>query len=95
MDVVVTNNLSYQIAGMVKKKIFWLEVTVDDILGMQVLENKYNDASKEPCSGRVKLHSVTQMTEKFSPNDTFYNHIHVALVMKRTFHSNDEWMLIP
>lgn len=83
------------LTGLVKQQILRLKITVDDILGMQVLENKHYVRCEEPSSCRVELHSITQMTEKFSPNDTFYNHIHVALVMKRTFHSNDEWMLIP
>lgn len=78
------------VSGSVEEKILWLQVSVDDSPGVEVIERLNNARSVKPGRGVVKVSSIPQDSPKLSAETGIHEHVKVLPVLERLEEPHDE-----
>ena len=81
------------ISILTHEDIFWLQVSIDNFLAMQVSKSQCNWKRVKLGSTFIECSSFLKMSEQFTSSDKFHHKENVWLSLKYVFHTNHEWMI--
>ena len=75
------------------KDVLWLQVSIDDLLRVQMTESEADLHSEELSLVLWELSDLNQMAEELSSLDKWHEEIDTELVLEHIFHINQERMV--
>ena len=74
------------ITFLIQENVFRFEVSVHDILFMQIAEGQYDLWNEEPDTGLRESSFLTEVVEEGASTDIFHEEIDPIVVLKDVFH---------
>ena len=81
------------IAVFVHENVFWFEITIDDILAVQMTQSHSNLDCVETRSLFREPRNLAQMGEKFTSTDESHDEEYFVVGLEDVIHSNEEGMV--
>mmetsp|Transcript_5536 Transcript_5536/g.11381 ORF Transcript_5536/g.11381 Transcript_5536/m.11381 type:complete len:215 (-) Transcript_5536:652-1296(-) len=77
----------------VEKNIFWLEVTVNDVLRMEVSKTKSNLSRVESCATLTEATVIFEVKEEFATGEIVHHKVELTFCLKGEMKSHKKGML--
>lgn len=82
----------FEVPIVCNQEVLGLEITVDDVLRMEILEHECHLGSIECCMGCFKPSDTAEVGEKLTSRNELEHEVEVPRVLAETFEVDDEWM---
>lgn len=74
-------------------QIFWFDISVDNFIGVQIVQSQYDAGDEELSFVLVEPPTDSDVVPKVAPVQEVHDQVEVLFVLKRIRHIYYEWML--